>query len=119
MKTPFLTCAGFIVGTFCLRTFIVKSASCDLHRSNLSRFLHGCCDPATHRQGRKDTQVRKMGTYERVWGVCTRHEGCWTRGHREGHVDIRMSIAPTKPSEFTSIAIGIRLQSLQKPLLGE
>ncbi len=35
------------------------------------------------------------------------------------HVDIRMGIAPTKPSEFTSIAIGIRLQSLQKPLLAE
>jgi len=35
------------------------------------------------------------------------------------HVDIRMSIAPTKPSEFTSIAIGIRLQSLQKLLLAE
>jgi len=35
------------------------------------------------------------------------------------HVDIRMSIAPTKPSEFTSIAIGIHLQSLQKPLLAE
>lgn len=35
------------------------------------------------------------------------------------HVDIRMGIAPTKSSEFTSIAVGIRLQSLQKPLLAE
>lgn|GEM_PF-3987914 len=31
------------------------------------------------------------------------------------HVDIRMGIAPTTPSEFIFIAIGIRLQSLRKP----
>src|SRR5215831_774809 len=83
-NTPCLICSVFIGGTFCLRIFIVESASCDLHRSDLSRFLHGCCDPATHRPGRKDTQVRKMGTCERVWGVYARHEGCWTRGRREG-----------------------------------
>ena len=33
------------------------------------------------------------------------------------HVDIRMGITPTKPSEFIFIAIGIRLQSLRKPLV--